>query len=826
MSSTPKETLNDICKKLNDYVKIVDHIVEQDLVTISSKESLKEFSIFIKERIDQLSKPVFKIATFGTTSAGKSTLLNTLLGYKVAPIDRAELSAGVLRFQYQADLISYAQNHEKFENISIEDLYLKLKNTMSNYHENANKKSSIVPSSFTVKLPMKPIVDNLLGHLLADLNLELIDLPGINSSIDEKNFPIVRQFINDTLNLIVLNYTDTDDEKISQIYKEIKLILDLISNKEGKIIFVLNKIDQRTNSDYPLEDFINKLKLKIKNELNLVQSPDIIPYSALSLLNFQVFYEQFKKGKNQNEIINSFKNFIDDDHFIKKNIKADWEKNRDAKVNSLRIFIRDYDDLIDDQERIKYFVDHSNIIDEMMNYIINVSGANQLWNTIKAKLEKDFNTIIILPKIIAIQEKHIILLEKLDLELKTHNIKNINALKKEHQRLAEIKKEIEDTLPECTILFKNEIEELLKDFKQFITNTSNMRLANEYKDKYEDFTPFMGLIDDIKKDIRFRILEVIHEGLSNRTRAHILFNDLNIVHKDMIDLLRNAYENFATKIHVVLNYQNENTSISYKKRNVSLDEKRFNQNQLNEIDEARLKLYVCVRKTCSFFAKRQIQLKLKELSTVFRNYINELLDDIRDEIQEIFDNQEGDLKWSLNDHISIEDIALPSDLFQVKSPTSKSQLKNQKVEVGTKVETQSCAKDIVTKIYETQEFFSFEIKSLDKMLEEWESGIETATTELADLINHSVKLMSEKSLNDIENTITNNWQFIDMLVHQQKLNIEENLMISEANQRLLELNISNFKNIFMEIQKQTNIVKPSNQNKKNKKHRQNKNKRR
>ncbi len=43
----------------------------------------------------RLKKPSLRISTIGTTSSGKSTLVNAMIGRRLAPIEADEMSAGV-----------------------------------------------------------------------------------------------------------------------------------------------------------------------------------------------------------------------------------------------------------------------------------------------------------------------------------------------------------------------------------------------------------------------------------------------------------------------------------------------------------------------------------------------------------------------------------------------------------------------------------------------------------------------------------------------------------------------------------------------------------
>jgi hypothetical protein len=58
-------------------------------------EKLQAFRVVYEEAVARLQKPSFRIATIGTTSSGKSTIVNALIGRKIAPIEAQEMSAGI-----------------------------------------------------------------------------------------------------------------------------------------------------------------------------------------------------------------------------------------------------------------------------------------------------------------------------------------------------------------------------------------------------------------------------------------------------------------------------------------------------------------------------------------------------------------------------------------------------------------------------------------------------------------------------------------------------------------------------------------------------------
>ena len=87
-----RRLIDSIQEKLNQLYVVAptlegNNIIHQSL--FSSYTDLTQAAI-------KLAHPALRIATIGTTSAGKSTLVNALMGRQIAPMDAAELSAGIL----------------------------------------------------------------------------------------------------------------------------------------------------------------------------------------------------------------------------------------------------------------------------------------------------------------------------------------------------------------------------------------------------------------------------------------------------------------------------------------------------------------------------------------------------------------------------------------------------------------------------------------------------------------------------------------------------------------------------------------------------------
>ncbi|HEY9769480.1 MAG TPA: dynamin family protein [Coleofasciculaceae cyanobacterium] len=67
------------------------------------QDSLLEFRQAYEESVARLTNPNFTIATIGTTSSGKSTIVNALIGRKIAPIEAGEMSGGILTIKHSKE---------------------------------------------------------------------------------------------------------------------------------------------------------------------------------------------------------------------------------------------------------------------------------------------------------------------------------------------------------------------------------------------------------------------------------------------------------------------------------------------------------------------------------------------------------------------------------------------------------------------------------------------------------------------------------------------------------------------------------------------------
>lgn len=87
-----RENLQKLGNAVRELVNLYPDVFSDEAI----KTRLQDFQQAYEEATQRLANPTFRIATIGTTSSGKSTIVNALMGRRIAPIEAGEMSGGVL----------------------------------------------------------------------------------------------------------------------------------------------------------------------------------------------------------------------------------------------------------------------------------------------------------------------------------------------------------------------------------------------------------------------------------------------------------------------------------------------------------------------------------------------------------------------------------------------------------------------------------------------------------------------------------------------------------------------------------------------------------
>lgn len=236
-------------------LSIIDRLAFEDLLWLFEEEPELEYIESIKKNIEFKRKKPYKIMVTATMSAGKSTLLNSLVGKKVNKTqnDACTAKAHLLFNKAFEDGLSYKYDFELELDADYEVL-------MEDNKDN-NKNEIFVGTRFrSIEEIDKPIC--------------FIDTPGVNSSKDRVHREISENAIT-SLKCDVLMYLmngeniGTDDDR-----KHLEFVLD---NFKGNVIFVVNKLDA-----YRKEDSVADTLEKVKKDLQDIGyvNPVVCPVSA------------------------------------------------------------------------------------------------------------------------------------------------------------------------------------------------------------------------------------------------------------------------------------------------------------------------------------------------------------------------------------------------------------------------------------------------------------------------------------------------------------------------------------------------------------------
>ena len=210
----------------------------QEIMKSNQVKGIKRYLKYVKHNLDFIRQKSYTILITATMSAGKSTLINSLVGKNISRMQNMACTSKIhiiISKPYEDNVIS-EYDHELSINASSEDL-------LTDNIEN-QENEIVVGTFFASELGGKRIV--------------LLDSPGVNSNTNEEHAIISQQIIKSSkyrLMIYVLNATQlgtTDEEHHLEIVKQ--------QLGQAKIVFVMNKTDQLISEDDDLIDCIESQK--------------------------------------------------------------------------------------------------------------------------------------------------------------------------------------------------------------------------------------------------------------------------------------------------------------------------------------------------------------------------------------------------------------------------------------------------------------------------------------------------------------------------------------------------------------------------------------
>lgn len=226
----------------------------------------------------------FEVCVVATMSAGKSTLINSMLRTKLMPSKQEACTAIITRIKDNDASVWQAEVYNK-DNRLIETQEELSYGTMERL--NADPQVSMIKITGDI-----PFVTS------GDVSLVLIDTPGPNNSRDPEHKKVQSEFLSKSSKSLVLYImegtfgSDDDNALLERVAESM-----LVGGKQSKdrFIFIVNKMDDRKKEDGDTEQTLNRICGYLKK--HGIVNPNLFPAAALPALNIRMM----KEGKELDE---------------------------------------------------------------------------------------------------------------------------------------------------------------------------------------------------------------------------------------------------------------------------------------------------------------------------------------------------------------------------------------------------------------------------------------------------------------------------------------------------------------------------------------------
>ena len=216
----------------------------------------------------------FEVCVVATMSAGKSTLINSMLRTKLMPSKQEACTSIITKLKdndsqcWQAEVYNKeGRLIEAHENLTI--------STMERL--NGDENVSVIKAAGNI-----PFVT------ADDVSLILIDTPGPNNSRDPEHKRVQSEFLNKSSKSLVLYImegtfgTDDDNALLERVAESMS-----VGGKQSKdrFIFVVNKMDNRNTEDGDTSQTLTRIRSYLKK--HGIVNPNLFPAAALPALNIR-----------------------------------------------------------------------------------------------------------------------------------------------------------------------------------------------------------------------------------------------------------------------------------------------------------------------------------------------------------------------------------------------------------------------------------------------------------------------------------------------------------------------------------------------------------
>jgi GTPase Era involved in 16S rRNA processing len=543
-----KEKNYNVSVQTNEIVK-PDLVGDFKEILINIKQKNKEDEIkkyFVKHKLLTFLKEIenreSQVVVAATMSAGKSTLINALIGKSLMPSKNAACTATICKIKDVDGEDNFKAIVKNEKNVIIRTVKNLDAQTLSEINEEGNDEFLTVEIEGDIK--------NISSK---NMSIVLVDTPGPNNSENNKHKEVTFGYIKDNnhkpLLIYVLDVTklNTNDDK--SVLEEIS---SFVKGKgisvEDRFLFVLNRIDELDHEKESLEKIIGSSKEHISNIVG-IENPKIFPVSAEfarldQLRDMGEILTRSEKGKLKKfeseflpceedgyegiETI-QFTPLREEEKRLLLNELKDKGKHDQclhrSGILALKVYIQKY---IEDVHEIE--LGHNLIRNLKPHFDKLKDEVTRLTDEEKIKINEDVKKI---ENSIQDSEKKLeVLKDKLN-EIPTKNNTIDSLLKRVEKDFSQIfsKFKNSEATKHQALEAKSKAESIFNNLKISLKTSINLELENDLNEKWDE------IINIIKNDFN----DLINDLKLSKKATSVIKNDFSIkLNNKHIDLVRNS----------------------------------------------------------------------------------------------------------------------------------------------------------------------------------------------------------------------------------------------------------------------------------------------
>lgn len=217
----------------------------------------------------------FEVNVVATMSAGKSTLINSLLRQKLMPAKQEACTATITKIKDNDADCFMAKVYDKDGTLIQTHAELTYE-TMEQLNSN--------PSVSRIQ-----VEGNIPFVTADDVSLVLVDTPGPNNSRDPEHKAATYRMLSESSKPLVLYIMNATQLAVNDDYNLLSHVAESMKvggkQSRDRFIFVVNKLDDLKKGEDSVEAAITKVRDYLKD--NGIENPNIYPASALTALNIR-----------------------------------------------------------------------------------------------------------------------------------------------------------------------------------------------------------------------------------------------------------------------------------------------------------------------------------------------------------------------------------------------------------------------------------------------------------------------------------------------------------------------------------------------------------